>query len=127
MYTKYINPRLYRTWNPTREGLFGCCGSPRETGTIHLYRSERRNRKDMSFSGGIEVIGIPLTIGTYSSFVDRIIALGRERVSSYVCVANVHMTIEAHDDPVYAAVVDGADLVTPDGMPLIIALRLLYG
>jgi N-acetylglucosaminyldiphosphoundecaprenol N-acetyl-beta-D-mannosaminyltransferase len=81
----------------------------------------------MSGTSGNRVVGIPLGTGTYPSFVDRIISLGRNRISSYVCVANVHMTIEAHDDPVYAAVVDGADLVTPDGMPLIIALRLLYG
>ena len=73
------------------------------------------------------VIGISVDTGGYPSFVDRIIALGRERDSSYVCVANVHMVIEAHDDPRYAHIVNGANLVTPDGMPLVIALRLLYG
>ena len=37
------------------------------------------------------------------------------------------MTIEAHNDPSFAEVVNNADLVTPDGMPLVWALRLLYG
>jgi N-acetylglucosaminyldiphosphoundecaprenol N-acetyl-beta-D-mannosaminyltransferase len=80
----------------------------------------------MGGTGRSRVVGISLDTGTYSSFVDRIIALGRERVSSYVCVANVHMTVEAYDDPAYADIVNGADLVAPDGMPLIMALRLLH-
>jgi N-acetylglucosaminyldiphosphoundecaprenol N-acetyl-beta-D-mannosaminyltransferase len=35
------------------------------------------------------------------------------------------MIMEAYDDPTFAEVVDGADLVTPDGVPLVWALRLL--
>jgi N-acetylglucosaminyldiphosphoundecaprenol N-acetyl-beta-D-mannosaminyltransferase len=81
----------------------------------------------MSGTGEKEVIGISVGTGPYSSFVERILALGRKRDSSYVCVANVHMAIEAYDDPSCAAVVNGADLVTPDGMPLIVALRILHG
>lgn len=42
-----------------------------------------------------------------------------------VCAANVHMVMEAWDDPTYRAVVNGADLVVPDGQPLVWALRLL--
>jgi N-acetylglucosaminyldiphosphoundecaprenol N-acetyl-beta-D-mannosaminyltransferase len=45
--------------------------------------------------------------------------------SRYVCVANVNNLIEAYDDPAYHEVMNGADLVTPDGMPLVWALRLL--
>jgi N-acetylglucosaminyldiphosphoundecaprenol N-acetyl-beta-D-mannosaminyltransferase len=45
--------------------------------------------------------------------------------SRYVCVANVNNLIEAYDDPAYHEVMDRADLVTPDGMPLVWALRLL--
>ena len=43
----------------------------------------------------------------------------------YVCAANVHMTMEAHDDPDFAAVVEGADLVLPDGVPMVWALHAL--
>jgi N-acetylglucosaminyldiphosphoundecaprenol N-acetyl-beta-D-mannosaminyltransferase len=35
------------------------------------------------------------------------------------------MTMEAHDDPAFRQIVNGAALVTPDGMPLVWALRLL--
>lgn len=45
--------------------------------------------------------------------------------SRYVCVANVHMVMEAHDSPEFRGVVSRSDLVTPDGMPLVWALRCL--
>jgi N-acetylglucosaminyldiphosphoundecaprenol N-acetyl-beta-D-mannosaminyltransferase len=35
------------------------------------------------------------------------------------------MVMEAHDDPAFRDVVNGADLVTPDGVPLVWALRAL--
>lgn len=41
----------------------------------------------------------------------------------YICVANVHMVMEAYDNPRYRSVVNQANLVTPDGMPLVWALR----
>lgn len=43
----------------------------------------------------------------------------------YVCAANVHMTMAAHDDPAFRAVVNGAALVVPDGQPMVWALRAL--
>jgi N-acetylglucosaminyldiphosphoundecaprenol N-acetyl-beta-D-mannosaminyltransferase len=73
------------------------------------------------------VLSLHITTGTYQSFVDRILALAVINQSSYICVANVHMTIEAHWDPKFAELVNQADLVTPDGMPLAKAMRLLYG
>lgn len=43
----------------------------------------------------------------------------------YVCAANVHMTMETYDDPAFAQIVNAADLVTPDGVPLVWALTRL--
>ena len=37
------------------------------------------------------------------------------------------MCIEAVDDPLFADVVNNADLVTPDGVPIAKSLKLLYG
>lgn len=48
-----------------------------------------------------------------------------ERCHGYICVASVHSLMEAHDDPSFKAILNGADLVTPDGMPLVWGLRLL--
>jgi bacterial polymer biosynthesis proteins, WecB/TagA/CpsF family len=45
------------------------------------------------------------------------------RESRYVCIANVHVVMEAYDSPAFQSQVNAADLVTPDGMPLVWALR----
>jgi N-acetylglucosaminyldiphosphoundecaprenol N-acetyl-beta-D-mannosaminyltransferase len=56
---------------------------------------------------------------------EQVLAWARAAESRSVCAANVHMAMEAHDDPEFGALVNGADLVTPDGMPLVWGLRLL--
>ena len=45
--------------------------------------------------------------------------------SRYICVANVHMVMEAYDDAQFCQIVNQADLVTPDGMPLVWVMRLM--
>lgn len=40
-------------------------------------------------------------------------------------MANVHVTMMAHDNPSYRKAVEEADLVVPDGMPLVWAMRLM--
>ena len=73
------------------------------------------------------VVNLDVSTGPYESFINRIAELASMRVPSYVCVANVHMVVEAHNDGEFAAIVNGADLVTPDGMPLAKSMRLLHG
>ena len=45
--------------------------------------------------------------------------------SRYVCAGNVHMTMEAHRDQAFRRLVNDADLVLADGVPLVWALRAL--
>jgi exopolysaccharide biosynthesis WecB/TagA/CpsF family protein len=73
------------------------------------------------------IISFDIDTGSYGSFINRIIARAESGEPGYVCVANVHMVIEAYDDPSFAKVIDQAFLVTPDGMPLVKAMRLLHG
>jgi N-acetylglucosaminyldiphosphoundecaprenol N-acetyl-beta-D-mannosaminyltransferase len=73
------------------------------------------------------IISLSISTGSYQYFLDRILELARKKQSSYICVANVHMTIEAYWDSKYADMVNDADLVTPDGMPLAKAMKLFYG
>lgn len=51
----------------------------------------------------------------------------KKRKSTYVCFANVHMTIEAVNHSEFADLVNGADMVCADGMPLAKAVKLIYG
>lgn len=73
------------------------------------------------------VISFGVSLGPYVTFVEQIVEQGLAHKSADVCVADVHMCIEAWRNKDFAAIVNGANLVTPDGMPLVKALRLLYG
>lgn len=75
----------------------------------------------------LRIIRSRISTGTYGEFIEEITALARRREGSYVCVANVHMLIEAQQDDAFAKIVNAADVATPDGMPLAKAIRLLYG
>lgn len=43
----------------------------------------------------------------------------QEKAAVYVCVAPVSTLVEARQRPEYAAIVNGAAMVTPDGMPVV--------
>lgn len=72
------------------------------------------------------LISIDISIKSYKCFLRDLAANAQNRISSYTCVANVHMLVEAYKDKDFAAVVNNADMVTPDGMPLTKALNNLY-
>jgi N-acetylglucosaminyldiphosphoundecaprenol N-acetyl-beta-D-mannosaminyltransferase len=72
-------------------------------------------------------INFKLSLGNYNLFIDEIINAASRKQSSYVCVANVHMYIEAYRNPSFNQIVENADIVTPDGMPLAKSLKWLYG
>jgi N-acetylglucosaminyldiphosphoundecaprenol N-acetyl-beta-D-mannosaminyltransferase len=71
------------------------------------------------------ILGMRVDGTSYRHAAEQIVRWARQGESRYVCVATVNNVIEARDDPRYAAVMNGADLVTPDGMPLVWGLRVL--
>lgn len=62
---------------------------------------------------------------TYKDATQRIISWSETARSHGVFAANVHMLMEAWDSPEFSNVIDEAELVTADGMPLVWGLRLL--
>jgi N-acetylglucosaminyldiphosphoundecaprenol N-acetyl-beta-D-mannosaminyltransferase len=74
-----------------------------------------------------KIISINISILTYSECIDSIMKLAKNRVSSYICVANVHQCIEAKNNKNFGKVVNSADLVLADGKPLALGIKLLYG
>lgn len=70
------------------------------------------------------VLGVRTDVTNYSDAATMVMGWAVAKESRYVCVANVHMVMESHDSTEFLGVVNGADLVTPDGMPLVWALRL---
>jgi len=74
-----------------------------------------------------KLIHFDLSLGEFSSFLPPMIDLARQRSSSTVCVANVHMFVEAYLDRDFGKVVNNADIITPDGKPLTWGMRILKG
>lgn len=73
------------------------------------------------------LISIDITCIPYYEYVEELTRLAYNRVASYVCVANVHMLAEAYWDSEFAEVVNGATMVTPDGMPLALGVKWVHG
>jgi len=71
------------------------------------------------------IIKMDVDITSISDSRKKILDLVSEVKGAYVCVSNVHMCMEVFDDPYFAAVVNDADLVIPDGRPLSWAQKLL--
>jgi len=70
------------------------------------------------------VLGARVDSTTYSDATGMIVDWSCQRDSRYVCVANVHMLMEACDSGKFRNVVNNADLVTPDGVPLVWMMRI---
>jgi N-acetylglucosaminyldiphosphoundecaprenol N-acetyl-beta-D-mannosaminyltransferase len=61
---------------------------------------------------------------SYATATAQIIEWAKRGESRTVCVANVHTVMEAYDAREFQNVINEADLVTPDGMPLVWSLKL---
>ncbi|MBC7903781.1 MAG: WecB/TagA/CpsF family glycosyltransferase [Gemmatimonadaceae bacterium] len=74
----------------------------------------------------MKILSLSVSEISFSDSVKEVAKLAALRKPSYVCFANVHMTIEAHQDPSFLEQVNGADFVLADGMPIATACRLLH-
>ncbi|KAB2880954.1 WecB/TagA/CpsF family glycosyltransferase [bacterium] len=71
------------------------------------------------------ILGMRVDFTTYRQAVDTIFRLILNEKKTYVCVANVHMVMEAYDNSEFQQIINHAGLVTPDGVPLVWVLKLL--
>jgi N-acetylglucosaminyldiphosphoundecaprenol N-acetyl-beta-D-mannosaminyltransferase len=69
------------------------------------------------------ILGMRVDCTSYDSAAEAILSLARSGRGGHVCVASVHMVMEAFDDERFRAIVNSAALVTPDGVPLVWTLR----
>lgn len=72
-----------------------------------------------------KVLDFPITALRLNEQIQTILEWAGEHKSKTVCVANVHMLMEAHWNPEFAGVLKNADIVTPDGMPLVWMMKKL--
>ncbi len=73
------------------------------------------------------VVSIDVSIVDYAGALRHMIALGKQRQPSYGCFSNVHMVIEAQRSVPFQQMVNNATFAFADGMPLVFALKWLYG
>lgn len=75
----------------------------------------------------LTVISSGISLINWQESLEQVAALALQRRSSYMCFANVHMVVEAHLDKAFAQILKEADMVFADGMPIVKALKWLYG
>lgn len=71
------------------------------------------------------ILKMHVDITSYNDVSKLVIEWIKLSGSRYICLANVHMCMETYDDLNLLEVVNQADLVVPDGRPLVWALRRL--
>lgn len=71
------------------------------------------------------VLKMRVAVANLHEVVQQIFHFYEQKLSSYVCVSNVHMCMEVFDDVLFMDVVNSADLVVADGRPIFWAQRLL--
>lgn len=65
------------------------------------------------------VVSLRVNVSDYDASIRRIVSMTREGRGGYVCMSTVHMVMEGYDSPEFGEKVNGANLVLPDGMPLV--------
>lgn len=71
------------------------------------------------------VLGADIDALSCEAALARLLDWARERESRYVTICNVHVVVSASQDAGYCAVINGADMATPDGAPVAWMLRRL--
>ena len=71
------------------------------------------------------ILGVSVAANSYGVVVEKSLEWAKRRDSRVLVFANVHVVMEAVDSPTYRDNLNRADIVSPDGVPLVWALRLL--
>ena len=71
------------------------------------------------------ILGVNVVASSYATTVQKCLRWAEERQSRALFFASVHLIMEAYDNPAYLQILNAADMVNPDGMPLVWALRAL--
>jgi N-acetylglucosaminyldiphosphoundecaprenol N-acetyl-beta-D-mannosaminyltransferase len=72
-----------------------------------------------------EILGVVLSGTSYLNTASRCIEWAKRGESRAIFFANVHVVMEAFDDRAFRAELNRADIVNPDGMPLVWTLRAM--
>ncbi len=79
---------------------------------------QRKQRFELKRPDRTRVVSLLVDVSNYDTAVRQIAALAKNG-GGYVCVSTVHMVMEAFYDEKFGEIVNSADIVVPDGMPLV--------
>ncbi len=88
------------------------------------FQTKRETAK-IERTGRVRVLDLFVNVCDYEAAIKEIYALTQTKESSYVCLSNVHMAMEAYKNETFADVVNNADLVLADGKPIVWMQRFL--
>jgi len=72
----------------------------------------------------IDILQTQVNALSQQNLVDLVHNWTKKNESKYICFANVHMIMEGYDDENFRNIVNKADIVAPDGMPLVWYIKL---
>jgi len=71
------------------------------------------------------ILGVPMSVGTYAEVVRKCIEWAVHGDSRVLVFANVHVIMAGVDDSDYLKCLERADMVNPDGVPLVWTLKIM--
>lgn len=75
----------------------------------------------------IRILNMATDVTTLAQVTNSIQIARKQGARGYVCLSNVHMCMEVFDSVEFEKVVNAADFVLPDGLPIAWAQRLITG
>lgn len=82
------------------------------------FNSEKE-KPAIADSNRVRVVSLELNVSNYESAIEQIVAMVNAGDGGYVCISTVHMIMESYDNPEYGVMVNAANMVVTDGMPLV--------
>lgn len=67
----------------------------------------------------IRVLSLLPNVTSLEGLIDEVERLISRGCGGYICFSTVHMVMEAYDNPEFAKIVNAADYIVTDGMPLV--------
>jgi N-acetylglucosaminyldiphosphoundecaprenol N-acetyl-beta-D-mannosaminyltransferase len=97
------------------------------SGPFRPSRHERRGEQagDAGPAESRRILGVRVDATSYEETSRAVIEMAFTGSGGMVCVATTHSLLEARDDPDFRRLLNSAERVTPDGMPLVWGLRAL--
>lgn len=111
--------------NPNKEKLSTQISISDQCQSQFLDDLKQESKASLYSNPTVNIIGSPVTALPFDAQIKKILEWARSYESKVICVANVHMLMEAHWNSEFSSVLKSADIVTPDGMPLVWMMKLM--